>query len=117
MTVEAAMTPPRSGSSGLQKTSRAIGSVDCEVSLMRNDLANRKSFRAEMNENTPVAMRPGRTSGKRTCQRNRALLAPSMYAASSSASGTAFTNPRSIQIAKNWEKAMWGRTSEPGVFS
>ncbi|CAM5432551.1 hypothetical protein SFUMM280S_10520 [Streptomyces fumanus] len=44
---------------------------------MMNDLANRKSFQVEMNENTLVATRPGRTSGKRICQRNRARLAPS----------------------------------------
>lgn len=40
-----------------------------------------------------------------------------MYAASSSASGTAFTNPLDIQIANGSEKAMWGRISEPSVFS
>ncbi len=33
------------------------------------------------------------------------------------ASGTAFTNPRSIQIAKGSENAMCGRISDPRVFS
>ena len=84
---------------------------------MMNDLANRKSFQAEMKEKTLVATSPGKTSGKRICHRKRERLAPSMYAASSSASGTAFTKPRSIQIANGSEKAMCGRISEPRVLS
>ena len=52
---------------------------DCEVSLMMKDLAKRKSFHVEMNEKTLVATRPGKTSGKRICHRNRVRLAPSMY--------------------------------------
>ena len=60
ITVEAAMIPPQSFSSGLKKTSSAIGSVDCDVSLMMNDFANRKSFHAEMNEKTLVATSPGK---------------------------------------------------------
>ncbi len=44
-------------------------------------------------------------------------LAPSISAASSSASGTAFTNPRSIQMANGSENARCGRISAPSVFS
>ncbi len=79
ITVEAAMIPPQSFSSGLKKkTSSAIGSVDWEVSLMMNDFANRKSFQVVMKEKTLVATRPGKTSGKRICHRKRVRLAPSM---------------------------------------
>ncbi|GGN38721.1 hypothetical protein GCM10011578_084410 [Streptomyces fuscichromogenes] len=93
-----------------------MGGVDREAPPRMKDLAKGKSFRAEMQEYTLVTTGPGGTSGKRICRRKHDRLAPSMYAASSSASGTPFTNPRSIRIAKGGEKATRGSIGEPGVF-
>ncbi len=44
-------------------------------------------------------------------------LAPSMYAASSSAPGTPFRNPRGIRLASGGDMAMRGRIRESGAFS
>ena len=68
-------------------------------------MAKMNSFQAVMNEKTLVATSPGATRGSSTDRNIRPQLAPSMYAASSSSTGTAATKPRSIQIPNGRENA------------
>ncbi len=77
--------------------------LPCSISVS----ARMNSFQAWMNANTAVATSPGAISGNVIRQNAPQREAPSIIAASSSSTGSAATNPRSVHTVNGSTNAMY----------
>src|SRR6187200_2462835 len=97
MMVEPAITPPQSVPRAPSLNAcNHTGNVWLSGRFMMTR-AKMNSFHAWMKANTPVATRPGATSGSVTVTNARSFVDPSTCDASSSSFGTPPTKPRNVQ--------------------